>query len=776
MRSLLTTIVLTLFYSMALSWPLEGLYLGSGPSCENITLNDGDGSAITFWRAAVSTYPGIRTQHVTADGRIIWDEGGKFLGHGALLNPVPDQEGGAILIWSEAYDNGGSEAHRIVARRINFSGNNVWNNNVTISTPGPSMFLHVCSDGKGGAYIVWSANQTPANSLYCLIYMQHIDKNGNLWSSNFLLEGKSGHVNPIPYPNLALDRDGSVICAWTKVVDITPYTYIAKVSNNTTNNCGYYSWTPTYLGPYPLGYLSIGIASTSTQSNAYLFTCANNTINTYYINCTNGSSTLLPFKPLVDSISLIKPYSDISGHLYFSYQTSNKIKCAMYDLSATLYGPINVCDYNCNQTDPSLIVDLDNNCYLVWQDTRYSTASTAIYGQKIKFQNNTLSRLWNANGVEVCCPQPLGRACFSQAPKNNGGFYVSWRDNKIDNVTEQIYQQAINTDGSKPASENLSWDNTMGDFTGTDDYHYWAFAQVDSSTPFPPISWLSSYQGSQGVLKIDFTGAPQGVKLTSFSRFTATSDWYKMKVRFRMDGNSNYFSIQPIIMLYDSVNSYDIKELGATWTGYGLVGSGSWYEFSTYVNRNSLVSGQLQLIIKNDNSSSNGEFYIDTIDLSATTPNAISSTAQTYTIPSNTSNWGFESVSGYSLPNYTNDPYYGCLRFNFSQNQAIKFTSLATYNVPSGRNAVLRFEYYIPGSDGLYMDCNRYLYSSTNFPFDIGANCSIGMTPGSWKTVYVPLTVISGNTTFQPQIILQDINPSSKTVYIRNIQLIYSSN
>src|SRR6185295_11454796 len=120
-------------------------------------------------------------------------------------------------------------------------------------------------------------------------------------------------------------------------------------------------------------------------------------------------------------------------------------------------------------------------------------------------------------------------------------------------------------------------------------------------------------------LKINTSSANQGIKLTSFARFTpdTTNPWYRLRVTYYSDSPSIGQEILPVILLYPNNSSNVIRELGASFTGNGLILADGWHTLDAFVYCHA-SSGQIQVIIKNKTIT--GSFYIDSIQLDNLAP------------------------------------------------------------------------------------------------------------------------------------------------------------
>jgi hypothetical protein len=336
------------------------------------------------------------------------------------------------------------------------------------------------------------------------------------------------------------------------------------------------------------------------------------------------------------------------------------------------------------------------------------------------------------------------------------------------------------------------WNNYVGDFDQAIDTTYWAYQTPPNVTIQPPVTWLSTYQNHTGILKLSYNSSTEGLKLTSFPRFSPNPNqpWYRIRVTYYCNPTCTNESITPVILLYQDDTSQTIQELGASYTGNSLIQSGYWYTLDAYIYCHT-SSGQLQLLMKNGGS--NGAMYIDSIELDNIAPPAVSYpvlasvTGAPMNSASDTTYWGFALA-----PNETSQPqiswlssYLGqdsvlqdnVLELNFMSNsQGTKMTSLLGI-IPTDSNAILSFNVYVTNPTDIEIE--GFLYgekSLTPFECDIAGYVNTGIIPANtWTTLFVPLSSVSQQSTFRLQLLIKNNNQFPEQVYVNDIQLFYSS-
>ncbi len=125
------------------------------------------------------------------------------------------------------------------------------------------------------------------------------------------------------------------------------------------------------------------------------------------------------------------------------------------------------------------------------------------------------------------------------------------------------------------------------------------FENAPGLTSQPTVSWLSTYNGATGVLKIQFTQANQGVKMTLVSSewFSSVStDWYEMKAQVCSDDTTYPNDLFAVGVLFNGANTSPMDI-----TGHGLYSlSSGWsylYDFQQSYGGTSMYP---QLTFKNN--------------------------------------------------------------------------------------------------------------------------------------------------------------------------------
>ena len=172
-------------------------------------VSDGAGGAIICWPDTRGADNDIYAQHINADGLIQWAAGGVPVStaSGNQRDPlaISDGEGGIIITWSDFRND--PNYNDIYAQRLNHAGTSLWQTNgVPVSTAsGLQLNPSLTTDGNGGAVIAWDDNRN--GTANCDIYIQKIDKNGNLGGVSNLTQPDTEVSPPVSiFPNPVKDN------------------------------------------------------------------------------------------------------------------------------------------------------------------------------------------------------------------------------------------------------------------------------------------------------------------------------------------------------------------------------------------------------------------------------------------------------------------------------------------------------------------------------------------------------------------------------------------
>lgn len=166
-----------------LSWSSGGLllsvvYYGRPVYAKHGIISDGAGGTIVVWQ---NEEPNVFAQRISAEGEMLWEEGGVLVGSSAWAPQiVSDGSGGALVFWEDF--------NSIYVQRINSTGRALWpESGIQVGQAKGRydiLYYHLTGDGSGGAAAVWNSTEN-GNAV---LRTQRIDSSGRkLWGDNGIL-------------------------------------------------------------------------------------------------------------------------------------------------------------------------------------------------------------------------------------------------------------------------------------------------------------------------------------------------------------------------------------------------------------------------------------------------------------------------------------------------------------------------------------------------------------------------------------------------------------
>ena len=220
-------------------WEPNGTVIcdASGTQSEPKVSRDGEGGVIIVWEDRRSgpdpDDDELYVQRIDENGTIKWDV------NGVLINSIDatvaraqicsDGNGGAIIVW-EDWRNG-PPYNDIYAQRVDENGTVKWTTNgIAISTAsGAQWDPQIYSDGNGGAIVVWEDDRNAATDMD--IYAQRIDSNGNAqWISNGIPICTADQSQSSP--KLVSDGIGGAIITWQDSRSFGMDIYVHRVTSS----------------------------------------------------------------------------------------------------------------------------------------------------------------------------------------------------------------------------------------------------------------------------------------------------------------------------------------------------------------------------------------------------------------------------------------------------------------------------------------------------------------------------------------------------------------
>ncbi|MFX0136362.1 MAG: hypothetical protein ACFFDN_22160 [Candidatus Hodarchaeota archaeon] len=321
-----------------IEWSLNGIVICNASSYQKNPqiVGNSSGGAIITWCDNRTGSEDIYAQCIDDKGQVKWLNDGTVIcnstGNQNSTRICTDGNGGAIIVW-EDYRNSTTEAD-IYAQLINNTGDTDWNNNGTVicNELNPQQNLEVISDGNGSCIIVWEDLRYTNSDIF------------------------AQKINQIGYTEW--DNNGTVICNYINH-QVTP-----KLCND-DNKGAIISWLDNRTGNFDI--YGQHINSTGgvrwTLNGSIICDHSSNQINHQIINRSNGAILVWADNRITSyGYGIYSQFLDISGILKLEK-----------------YGRL-ICDVNNDQNYPKLCSDSNDGAIIVWEDTR---SSIDIYAQRI---------------------------------------------------------------------------------------------------------------------------------------------------------------------------------------------------------------------------------------------------------------------------------------------------------------------------------------------------------------------------------------------------------
>lgn len=360
-------------------------------------LEDGKGGAFIVWKDERNGLPDIYLQRINRSGYVLWTINGIAVCDDTTDQSTPnitsDMMGGVIISWS---DRRTGIDRDVFAQRVDSNGNKLWTpNGVAIATKVIREHNEkICSDGAGGAYIVWEQE----DSIYWDVWAQRVNQNGIVqWSAGgkALCTVRGNRINP----KLQKDGKGGAIITWQDKRSGFYDIYAQRV-----NASGNLLW----------------------GNGAKVICNAANTQNNPKIdpsNTTGGAYITWADKRNGTDYDIYLQKVDSNGNIQFATNG------------------ISVCNASGSQSAPDILSNKVEGVIICWKD--YRAGNSDIYAQRIA-ANGTI--IWAANGVPVCT-SPRDQINPNICEDFYGGAIITWQDTNLVNDND-IKAQRISYAGN----------------------------------------------------------------------------------------------------------------------------------------------------------------------------------------------------------------------------------------------------------------------------------------------------------------------------------------
>jgi len=376
------------------AWPTEGtpVFVAPGNDTDPLIIHDGSGGAIVAWRSSDS--PHTLVQRLNDQGIPQWSQTGIGVVGGqappAYCNRmITDGSGGAILVGTST----GDYVTSLFAQRISPSGSRAWGNNgVQISTGNQFGEQQLCSDGSGGAVIIYK-------DYIAGMVAQKINASGEKqWGENGIIVNAATNLGSFAITH---DGTGGVLLAW--------------VDNQESLNSNIYAQRIDGEGNLLWTAGGVAVCTAPGDQNGCRIANRNGGAIITWVDNRNP-----------DDCDIYAQYVDGAGVARWS---SNGVP---------------VCSARGSQTNPAVVPDNQNGALIAWVDNRKMIPDGQdIFAQRL---NASGSRLWGDSGLPICTSTPRQKAPFIVSD-NNGGAFIVWQD-MISSYSGDFYFQHVDASGN----------------------------------------------------------------------------------------------------------------------------------------------------------------------------------------------------------------------------------------------------------------------------------------------------------------------------------------
>jgi hypothetical protein len=388
------------------------------------------------------------------------------------IRSIPDGDGGMILVWEDRRF-GGSSNRAVYCQRIDRFGFRQWGDStglqiaMTITgTASVSRFYDICSDGKGGAIILWS-EFSPSFTVEWL-KAQRISKEGNkLWGANGIQITNEGNKQEMM--SISPDNTGGCYYAYqTSELNISDF----ELKANRLDSNGVKQWGNGIFICQAQG-IQTDLHAVTSSDGGFIVTWRDprtspSTDFDIYAQKLNASGSILwtangqPVCTFQREQNYQYAYPDNSGGVFIvwsdwrlSDSATTRIDVFAQRLnsngnSVMFANGVPVCTAPESQFRPVMTTDGKGGVIATWNDFRNGAVAPFnidIYAQRIDTLGNML---WQNDGVQVCGVQ-LSQNNQKITTDGNSGANITWDDRRAGTSIYDIYSQRIDSSG------NLLW-------------------------------------------------------------------------------------------------------------------------------------------------------------------------------------------------------------------------------------------------------------------------------------------------------------------------------
>ncbi|MBN1676620.1 MAG: cadherin-like domain-containing protein [Kiritimatiellae bacterium] len=379
-------------------WTNGGLLVcNAGNSQEHVDLaSDGQGGCVAVWQDGRSGYWDIYSQHIDANGALLWPGNGTVVCSISGNNQnyprcVADGNGGVVITWHDKR----SGNLDIYAQRLDSNGSSVWTSNgVAICTAANAQdYPRICSDGHAGAIISWHDDRGTSQD----IYAQLVTRDGTV---TWVADGTPVCDATGAQDTIEMDRayHGGAILAWSDSRTDSGDIYAQKLAGD-----GGPSWTSNGIPVCDASFFQGSpVLATDGAGRAFI------------------------------------TWEDLRNGQYDIYaQALDANGQAMWTSNGRA-----ACTFAGEQRTPSSAPDGRGGSFFAWQDRRDGTED--VYVQRF---DPAGSGLWTSDGV-VTANSTNSQSEVQIVPDGQGGVILAWHDER--SGARDVYAQRLNEYGNWP--------------------------------------------------------------------------------------------------------------------------------------------------------------------------------------------------------------------------------------------------------------------------------------------------------------------------------------
>ena len=365
-------------------------------------------------------------------------------------------DGELIFVWSDTRDGG----RDVFIQKIDVDGEKLWGENgaTVVAAPGRQEDPIVISDGAGGAYVVWVDYRYEADDGD--IFGQYVNADGDImWDATgvplTIVAGKQDALNACS------DGNGGAFIIWNdQSVSQHGHTYGTHLTTLQADIIAPETGVPILEGPGSRSSVSIETGGVGFATMVFEQVISGEGTDIYSQRIDSGCNTIWSasdengvvicsaegdqFKAKVNDITSTvsavawedRRNGEASKDIYFQFIDEDGNVLLQDD-------GIVLCDDPGIQNNPRIKAE-NGDAFVVWEDFRNNNIEGDIYTQKITLDGTVH---WDNNGLEVCTV--TGKQIAPRLTTDNyGGVYIVWQDERFSPAPEiDIFTQHINGDG-----------------------------------------------------------------------------------------------------------------------------------------------------------------------------------------------------------------------------------------------------------------------------------------------------------------------------------------